>query len=335
MQRYVILGAGGIGCAVGGLLQVAGSRVVYVARGKQLDVLRERGLTLATPSVTHQLEVDARAGDQLRLAADDVVLLCTKSQDSAAALAAFDVRDTAVVSMQNGVANERLIAECGARAYAAMVYLPASFLAPGRVSVHASPCPGIVDVGCYPRGADAICNDLAADLRAAGYDSRVLDDVMRFKYAKLLSNLGNVLQALGGHDALSMPSERPLRKDVQAEAEAVLVAAGIAHASLRELYQRGRAIGDDPVEGQRRRGGSSWQSLHRGVGLETDYLNGEIVRLGEEHGVATPLNAGLVELAARATEERWPPEHLSYAQIASALARPSSSRASREPSRVR
>jgi 2-dehydropantoate 2-reductase len=47
-----------------------------------------------------------------------------------------------------------------------------------------------------------------------------------------------------------------------------------------------------PIAGAPRGGGSSWQSLQRGVGsIETDYLNGEIVLLGRMHGVDTPVNA--------------------------------------------
>ena len=46
------------------------------------------------------------------------------------------------------------------------------------------------------------------------------------------------------------------------------------------------------IEGRPRAGGSTWQSVARGAGsVETDYLNGEIVLLGRQFGVATPVNA--------------------------------------------
>ena len=60
-------------------------------------------------------------------------------------------------------------------------------------------------------------------------------------------------------------------------------------------------------------GGSSWQSLQRGVGaIETDYLNGEIVMLGRLHGVATPVNETLQRLANQLAATRRPPG--SYAE---------------------
>ena len=57
--------------------------------------------------------------------------------------------------------------------------------------------------------------------------------------------------------------------------------------------RRGDRLRLQPVDGELRPGGSSWQSLARGVGtIETDYLNGEIVLLGRLHGVPTPANTG-------------------------------------------
>src|SRR3954468_20284148 len=57
MPRYIILGAGAVGAAVGGRLGLAGQEVVLVARGDHLATLRERGLRLRTPDedVTQRL----------------------------------------------------------------------------------------------------------------------------------------------------------------------------------------------------------------------------------------------------------------------------------------
>ena len=63
------------------------------------------------------------------------------------------------------------------------------------------------------------------------------------------------------------------------------------------------AVGDGA-----RSGASSWQSLARGTGsIETDYLNGEIVMLGRIHGVPTPANALLQQVANRLAGEGAPP----------------------------
>ena len=74
-NRYVIVGAGAIGGAVGGRLHQAGRPVVLVARGAHLEVLRRDGLRLRTPTEDVRLEVPAVGGpDELELGVDDVLV---------------------------------------------------------------------------------------------------------------------------------------------------------------------------------------------------------------------------------------------------------------------
>jgi 2-dehydropantoate 2-reductase len=73
------------------------------------------------------------------------------------------------------------------------------------------------------------------------------------------------------------------------------------------------------IDGQERAGSSSWQSLARGTrAIETDYLNGEIVLLGRLHGVATPVNEALCELAGRHARDGGAPGQLSAQDVAAA-----------------
>ena len=72
--------------------------------------------------------------------------------------------------------------------------------------------------------------------------------------------------------------------------------------------RRGDLLSLARVGGARRGGGSSWQSLARGLGsIETDYLNGEIVLLGRLHGVPTPANALVQRLADQAARQKARP----------------------------
>jgi 2-dehydropantoate 2-reductase len=141
---------------------------------------------------------------------------------------------------------------------------------------------------------------------------------MRWKYRKLLSNLGNAVEALCGAAARGSGLAQRARR----EGMACLQAAGIspigddeedAARLEREVYPR-------TIGGVERRGGSSWQSLERRLGtIETDYLNGEIVRLGREHGVPTPVNALLQYLSQRVAIERRPPGSVNPDKILIAL----------------
>jgi len=227
----------------------------------------------------------------------DVVLLAMKSQDTASGLAALRqaaVPSTTVVCLQNGVDNERAALRLFANVYAVCVMCPAAHLEPGVVEAFSSPIPGLLDVGRYPIGTDSVCSELAAAFRAATFESVERPDIMRWKYRKLLMNLGNAVEAV-----CAAPGRSEVSKLARDEGVACLRAAGIDFASEEEdAARRGDLLKLRAVGGRPRAGGSSWQSLQRGAGsIESDYLNGEIVLLGRRHGIPTPVNALLQELA--------------------------------------
>ncbi|HEY2286096.1 MAG TPA: 2-dehydropantoate 2-reductase N-terminal domain-containing protein, partial [Streptosporangiaceae bacterium] len=89
-MRYIIIGAGAIGGAIGARLFESGHEVVLTARGAHLAALRESGLRFATPDGTATLRVPVAAGPaELPLRADDVLILAVKTQDATAALDAW------------------------------------------------------------------------------------------------------------------------------------------------------------------------------------------------------------------------------------------------------
>lgn len=296
----MVYGAGAIGGLVGGRLAQAGREVTLIARGPHLDVLRSRGLTiespagrvtLGIPAVGHPRDVDWSTGP--------AVLMAVKSQHTSAVLAELAgvaPADTPVVCLQNGVANEAAALRLFPSVHAVCVMCPASHLGPGVVQAWSSPVTGLLDIGRYPAGSGPVTRTVADDLRAATFDSRVVEDIVRWKRRKLLMNLANAVEAMCG------PGERSgaLVRMLAAEGEAVLAAAGLEVATPDEdRDRRGDLMKLGEIAGRHREGGSTWQSVTRGTGnIETDYLNGEIVLLGRIHGVPTPANQ-LVQRAAR------------------------------------
>jgi 2-dehydropantoate 2-reductase len=298
-MRIVVVGAGAVGGVVAANLVVAGTPVVAVARGEHGRTMRESGLRYESPAGERivDLPVVTSVAD-VEFTDDDVVVLAVKAQDTGGVLAglrAVGVADQPIVCMQNGVDNERQALRLFPNVYGVCVMLPADHLAPGVVRVWTSPSSGLLDLGRYPYGLDRICVDLASTFQAASFGSIPRDDIMSWKYRKLLLNLGNAVEAVCGRKA-------PRLADlVRSEGEAVLRAAGTSVVSVEEdLARRGDALTIQPVGGDRHRaGGSSWQSLRRATGtIETDYLTGEIVMLGRLHGVPTPANHALQEIAA-------------------------------------
>jgi len=188
------------------------------------------------------------------------------------------------------VENERVALRRFVHVYGVGVQLPAELLGPGRVLAAGSPVAGVLEIGRYPAGTGRAAELLAADLNGAGFIARLTDRVMEFKYSKLLRNLRNAIIAACG--SMKSDAARTLAELAVAEAEACYQAASIRYISLSESNAtREDAMSEQPVNGQSRGGGSTWQSLNRRAGsAETDYLNGEIVLLGRLHAVPTPVN---------------------------------------------
>jgi 2-dehydropantoate 2-reductase len=308
--RYVIIGAGAVGGTIGGQLAESGREVVLVARGAHLAALRADGLHLTTGSGARTVRTATAAGpDDVALRPDDVLVLAVKSQDTATTTTQWAGRPVAgggtagerllLVCAQNGVDNERTALRRFARVAGMCVWLPATFVEPGRVSASGTPVTGVLTLGSLPAGEpDPDLVALGADLEAAGFRAPVVADVMAWKYGKLLSNLGNAVEALCGS---VRGAARELLDATVAEAHDVLAAAGIAPVDPAEEARAREGFTLVELPGVPRGGGSSWQSLVRGAGsIEAAYLNGEIVLLGRLHGVPAPLNATLLARAEHA-----------------------------------
>lgn len=316
-MHFVVCGAGGIGGVLGGLLHRTGHSVVLIARGAHYEAMRERGLRLESPAESVELDVPV-VDHPSRLSWDDgdVVLLAMKSQDTVPALHALP-RAVPVVCVQNGVANERSALRRYADVYGVCVMCPTNFLLPGVVQAYSFPTPGILDLGRYPSGLDDLAVAVSDAFCAAGFASEPRPDITRWKYGKLLMNLGNAIEAVCGSSARG----GTLGSLARSEGEACLRAAGIDFVSEAEdVERRGDLLSMRPIAGERRGGGSSWQSLERGTGsIETDYLNGEIVLLGRLHGVPTPVNGLLQRLANQATAEGRKPGSVTEDEVLAQL----------------
>ncbi|MGV9711638.1 ketopantoate reductase family protein [Gordonia sp. NPDC003424] len=315
-MHFVIYGAGAVGGIVGAQLYRAGIPTTLVARGAHLRAIRENGLVLDDADGRHTLPIPV-AADAAEVAwhDDSVVLLCVKSQQTAAALddlRAHAPSATPVVASQNGVTNERDILRRFPNAYGMCVMLMGLHLEPGVVIQGSSAAPGILEVGRYPAGADDVAVEIAARLRSAGFPSEARDNIMAWKYRKLLMNVINGVDACFHYDGDSF---RTLFHRARAEADAVYAAAGIeiiddnTDRRRRADHLRRRDTGEDS------QGSSTWQSVERGTGdVEIDYLAGEIVLLGRLHDVPTPVNELIQRETVRLTREHLPAAGLDPAE---------------------
>jgi len=314
--RWVIVGAGAVGGTIGGGLVEGGAEVVLVARGAHGEALRRDGLLLRDPDREVRLRIPTVAAPaEVDWRPDDVVILATKTQDAVAALDAVAAvaPDVPVVCATNGVEAERMALRRFASVHGMCLWIPAQHVEPGVVETSSAPVSGVLDVGRYPEGADDVDEALADALQAGRFVSRAVSDVMAAKRTKLLTNLGNVLDAACGLD----PGLGLIIKAARAEARAAFEAAGLPLVPKEEADARwGGHVQQRPIPGSTWVGGSTAQSLQRGARLETDYLNGEISLVGRLHGVPTPVNDGLQRLGRHLETAGVRPGSMSLAEVA-------------------
>jgi 2-dehydropantoate 2-reductase len=335
-RRYIIVGAGAIGGTVGGVLTRAGVPTVLVARGRHAENLAASGLTLRTPDGTFHTPVTAvSVHEQLRLTRNDVLVFTTKTQQLDVALQQWvdqpvhgpdGILGTAgdllpVFTALNGVVAEDKALRYFRRVYGICVWLPAVHLQAGEVIVRSWPVVGQFHIGRWPAGLTAdteLLTDVNETWTAAGVRMNVVDDIGPWKYNKLISNLGNAVGALAAEGTDLGAIVTTLRE----EAEHVLRHAEIEFVSF-EVSTTARVNGPTPrpVPGTNTgASNSTWQSLSRSTGdVETDFFNGEIVRIAYQHGIAAPVNGAMARLARDAVRNRVGPGHYSATQLADLL----------------
>jgi 2-dehydropantoate 2-reductase len=180
-MRFVILGSGAIGGVVGARLHQAGHEVGLVVRGAHYRALARDGLRLETPAERSVLEIPVvDAPDRIDWAEDHVVMLATKSQDTAGALASL---------------------RAFANVHGAVVVVPAVHLEPGVVVAYGTHLTGVIDLGRYPSGTDRQGEEIAGALSRSSFSSRSRVEIMVSKHAKLLGNLANAVEAVCGPEA--------------------------------------------------------------------------------------------------------------------------------------
>lgn len=325
-MRFIVYGAGAIGGVLGGRLFQAGEDVVLIARGPHHDAIRDVGLTIECPTGSVTLPVPVvDHPSRITFTGDDVVLLAVKGQHTADAIAALDAAapdGVPVVSLQNGVDNERRLLRTFADVYPVCVMMPAAHLEPGVVQASSTPVEGILDIGRHPDGVDDRAEAVAAAFRRAGFDSVTRPDIARWKRRKLLLNLANAIDAVCGLEGAAWD----LYTWVQDEGVRCLDAAGLDVATEAEdNARRNGVLNVQPIDGRERAGSSGWQSLQRNTGsVESDYLNGEIVLLGRLHAIPTPANALLQHLANQCARDHRPPASMAAEDVLAVLDAPTS-----------
>ena len=306
--RIIIYGAGAIGGALGGHLALAGAEVALIGRAGHINKIRDHGLRFITPSGTHILKLRAFTSPaEIDFKSDDIVFLTMKSQNTEAALCDLQniVKDIPIFCFQNGVRNEEIAAKYFPRVYAVMVRIGGEYVTDGEITVRRDP-PGWLVMSRYPDGIDALVESVSGIVRQAGFHVLIRPNAMPYKWGKLMSNLAN---AIGAITNAKWNETRPIMQAAQEEARNILNLAGIHWISQEDLRKEWPDLDSPPKRSLTTESQSStWQSLARRQGtVETEFLNGEIVRLAKRLGKSASINEGLVRITEEMAAKRESP----------------------------
>jgi 2-dehydropantoate 2-reductase len=328
LTKIAILGAGSIGCFVGGCWQAAGLDVHFIGRPSFDHEIHDHGLTLSDyggwQAMLLPAHVDYRCEPDA-LADADIIALCVKS--GATAIAAREIAErgkygATVISLQNGISNVGVLRhELGDRFHVVRGMVPynVAYLGDGHFhkgvagDLHADDRPEVRSL------AEAIGHS-PASLKLSG-------DMLGIAWGKLLINLNNAVSALSGRTLLEELHERDYRRVFAAsmrEGLRLLAQAGITPAKVGAVGPQllPWVIGSPDwlfnnvfmkawkIDAKAR--SSMADDLAAGRKTEVDYINGELVSLAERLGTDAPVNRRIVELIRKAESGAppWPPAEL-------------------------
>ena len=314
--NVAILGAGSVGCFIGGAWAAAGVPVTFIGRPKLSADIDAHGLTLSDYSGWEARlapgEVDYRCGPEA-LADAQVIALTVKSgdtADAAAEIAEHATQGALVISFQNGVSNVDVL-EQGLR---------------GRFEIARGMVPYNVAYLGEGRFHKGVAGDLYAEKRAGARslaeavgnspgELKLSDDMLALAWGKLLINLNNAVNALSGKTLQHELARRDYRRVFAAsmrEGLDLLKRAEIEPATVGSISpQVLPRLVDTPdwifnnvfmkrwkIDAKAR--SSMADDLDAGRKTEIDYLNGELVRLADRLQRAAPVNRAIVDLIHKA-----------------------------------
>ncbi len=327
--KIAVLGAGAIGCFVGGTWATTGLDVVLIGRARRAEEAA-KGLHLTDYDDWEHTSFPPFTTDPSVMHDADLIVLTVKSTGTEAAAAQIGGHaraETPVLSLQNGVSNPDILRR----------------LLPGRTILHGTVPFNVVSEG-PGRWHKATLGHIFADrhplLHAIHHEAvgtpaelEEVDDMEPIAWGKLLLNLNNAVNALSGLTLREELSQRPYRRVLAAamrETLELLQVAGIRPAkvgamapnlvptflSLPDLIFRPVGLRLQKIDPKAR--SSMADDFAEGRPSEIDMLNGEVVRLAQRLGREAPVNARLVELVrdAEAGGRRdWPARDLASAVL--------------------
>lgn len=290
-MKIAIIGTGGVGGYFGARLVRAGFDVVFLARGEQLQAIRNHGLVIK--SISGDFEVhNLRASDKFSdLGQPDLLILCVKAwqiKEIRHELSQILSSSSLILPLQNGILAGQELSEVIApkNILGGLCRIISNVESPGLI-VHSGVMPEIVFGETDPSQAGKT-EEIRRIFEKSGIAARISRDIEADVWKKFIGICVSGLLAVTGTnygELRSMNETRSLMTGVLAEVQALALKAGIRIDP--EFVNRAVAFIDTfPPDST----SSLTRDVRNGRPSEIEYQNGAVAKLGEKYGVPVPLN---------------------------------------------
>jgi 2-dehydropantoate 2-reductase len=292
-MKIIIAGAGAVGGYYGGALAKAGHDVFFIARGAQLAALKERGLAVKSMNGNFAISPVKCGENADSFGHADLILVCFKTYHTATTLDLYKAGvgpDTVIVSLQNGVDNEEIIAgRYGAdKVLGGVSFIGSRVESPG-VILHTAA--SNIAIGEMAGGMSDRVKLLGEVFEKAGIKCKVSTDIKKDMWGKTIWNIGfnatcailecSAQEAIGFEDTKAVVRSAMLEWVAVAKASGVELTPDMADKHIERTFSAGEIIP------------SMLQDKRAGRQMEIGTFNGKCVELGGKFGIETPVNRTL------------------------------------------
>jgi len=296
-MKIVIVGPGAMGCLFAAFLTKAKEDVWLLDKDKQRSLkINESGISLEGSSGCWQSKPKTTANPQ-DIGKADLIIICVKSFHTKVVVEQIKPllgQETKILTLQNGIGNVEIISELAGeeRVIAGVTNEGATLIDAGKIH-HSGR--GETIIGAIDGKTPVQMRAIREVFNKAGFECKMSRDIKSLLWSKLIINVGI--------NALSAITRLPNGKLTEYEGTKRILRDAVTEAARIAKRKRIKLIFDDPLakveavcEGTQSNFSSMLQDVLRKKHTEIDFINGVIVRLGQELGIAVPTNKFLLDL---------------------------------------
>lgn len=296
-MKIVIVGPGAMGLLFAAHLSKTKEEVWLLDKNKaRADKIEKEGISVEGISGKWNAKVRATA-EPKDIGSADLVIITTKSYDTKPAITHVKTAigdKTGILTLQNGIGNVEIIGEVVGpdNVIGGVTNLGATLISDTHVR-HAGS--GETIIGKIDGTNPVILREIRELFNRVKLEAKISRDIRAVLWSKLIINVGiNALSALTRlHNGKLVEFEGTKRILRDAVTEAVKIA---KRKRIKLIYDDPLAKVEAVCEATAGNVSSMLQDVLRKKRTEIDFINGVVVRLGQELGIPVPVNSMLVDL---------------------------------------